>query len=76
MSTILETKSSKLLENPGEKRSGGDVGPRSASEKLRPVLLIVGSGEMLSTRQTSIDKTNDCVMNSERSALVRGSDPP
>ena len=26
--------------------------------------------------QTSIDKTSDCAMKSERGALVRGSDPP
>ena len=37
---------------------------------------MVRSGEIPSPRQTSIDKTNDCVMNSERNALVRGSDPP
>ena len=29
-----------------------------------------------SYRQTSIDKTNDCVMKSERGTLVGGSDPP
>ena len=34
------------------------------------------SGEIPSPWQTSIDKTNDCVMISERSALGRGSDPP
>ena len=38
--------------------------------------MLVRSGEIPSPRQTSIDKTNDCVMKSERSALVRGSDPP
>ena len=37
---------------------------------------LVRSGEIPSPRQTSINKTNDCVMNSEQSALVRGSDPP
>ena len=37
---------------------------------------LVRSGEIPSSRQTSIDKTNNCVMNSERGALVRGSDPP
>ena len=36
----------------------------------------VRNGEIPSPRQTSIDKTNDCVMKSERGALVRGSDPP
>ena len=32
----------------------------------------IRSGEIPSPRQTSIDKTNDCVMNSERGAPVRG----
>ena len=36
----------------------------------------IRSGEIPSSRQTSINKTNDCVMNSERGALVRGSDQP
>ena len=31
-------------------------------------------GEIPSVRQTSIHKTNDCAMKSERGALVRGSD--
>ena len=34
------------------------------------------SDEGPSSRQTSIDKTNDCVMISERSAFFSGSDPP
>ena len=34
------------------------------------------SGQVPSPEQTSIDKTNDCVMKSERGALVRGSNPP
>ena len=38
--------------------------------------MFIRSGEIPSPRQTSIDKTNDCTMKSERSALVRGSDPP
>ena len=33
------------------------------------------SGKIVSPRQTSIDKTNDSAMNSERGALVTGSDP-
>ena len=33
------------------------------------------SGEIVSPRQTAIDKTNDGVVNSERRARVRGSDP-
>ena len=34
------------------------------------------SGEIPRPRQTSTDKTNDCIMNSERGALVRVPDPP
>ena len=33
---------------------------------------MVRGGEIPSPRQTSIDETNDCAMNSERSALVGG----
>ena len=49
------------------------LGPRSALEKLSQTL--IRSGEVASPRQTSIDKTNDCLMKSERGALVRDSDP-
>ena len=45
-----------------------------AWEKLSQ--MSIRSGEIPSPRQTSIDKTNDCAMKSERGALVRGSDPP
>ena len=38
--------------------------------------MFVRSGKIPSPGQTSIDKTNDCAMKSERGALVRGSDPP
>ena len=38
--------------------------------------MFIRSGEIPSPRQTSIDKTNDCAMKSERGALVRDSDPP
>ena len=37
---------------------------------------LIRSGEIPSPRRTSIDKTNGCVMHSERRALVRDSDPP
>ena len=37
---------------------------------------VIRSGEIPSPRQTSIDKSNDCVMNSYRGTLVGGSDPP
>ena len=49
-----------------------DVGRRSA-QKTRSN---VRRGENASPRQTSIDKYYDCVMNSERGALIRGADPP
>ena len=38
--------------------------------------MFVRSGGIPSPGQTSIDKTNDCAMKSDRGALVRGSDPP
>ena len=38
--------------------------------------MLIRSGEIWSPRQTSIDKTNDCAMKSERGALDRDSDPP
>ena len=38
--------------------------------------MLIRSGEIPSPRQTSIDKTNDCAMETDRGALVRGSDPP
>ena len=37
---------------------------------------LIRSGEIPSPRQTSIDKTKDCFMNSDRGALARGSNPP
>ena len=37
--------------------------------------VLIRSGEIPSPRQTSIDKTDDCAMKSERGSLVRGSDP-
>ena len=42
--------------------------PKIGLRKLRRMFV--------SKRQTSIDKNKDCVMNSARSALVRGSNPP
>ena len=50
-------------------RSWAKIGQRKSQPNVR-------SGEIPSSRQTSIDKTNDCAMKSERGALVRGSDPP
>ena len=41
--------------------------------KLSP--MFVRTGEIPSLGQTSIDKTNDCAMKSERGAPVGGSDP-
>ena len=37
---------------------------------------LIRSGKIPSPRQTSIDKTYDFILNSERGALSRGSDPP
>ena len=37
---------------------------------------LIRSGDISSPRQTTTDKTNDCVMEYEWGALVRGSDPP
>ena len=74
MSINLQKKSSKPSKKNRKKKSWGDLGPRSAREKLSQML--VRSGEIPSLRQTSIDKTNDCAMKSERGALVRGADPP
>ena len=51
----------------------GQDRPENNSAKC---LMFVRSGEILSPGQTSIDKTNDCAMKSERGAPVRGSDPP
>ena len=74
MSINLQKKSSNPSKKNRKKKSWGDLGPRSAREKLSQML--VRSGEIPSLRQTSIDKTNDCAMKSERGALVRGADPP
>ena len=59
----------KLFKNPDKKKSWADLGPQLSQ-------MFVRSGEIPSPRQTSIDETNDCAMESERGALVRGSDPP
>ena len=67
-------KSFKLFKNPEKNNSWADLGQRSAWEKLSRTL--TRSGEIPSPRQTSIDKTNDCAIKSERGALVRGSHPP
>ena len=64
----------KLFKNPEKNHSWADLGPRSAWEKLSQ--MFVRSGEIPSPGQTSIDKTNDCAMKSERGAPVRGSYPP
>ena len=48
--------------------------PKKANLNSGPSL--VRSGEIPSPRRASINNTNDCVMISERSALVRASDPP
>ena len=53
------------------------LGPSWAKIGLRKLSqMFVRSGEIPSPGQTSIDKTNDCTMKSERGALVRASYPP
>ena len=52
MGVILETESSKLLEKPEKIYSGGDFGPRSASEKL---LWVIGSKRRDSESSADID---------------------
>lgn len=79
MSTILQKpKLQKLLGGGKQKRiKTGQIwvklkiGFRKTQPRYR-----VQSGESPSPRQTSTDQTNGCVMNCERGALVRGSDPP
>ena len=73
MSTNIEKNKFQTLKKKRKKYSLADVGPRSAWQKLSPML--IRSGEIPSPRQISMDKDNDCAMKSERAALVRGSDP-
>ena len=74
MGPFLQTESSKLLEKP-EKTI---LGPMLGQDRLQKNSggCLVRSGEIPSPRQTSIDETDDLVMNSERSALGRGPVPP
>ena len=74
MSTIVKMESSERWETPKETI----LGPMLGQDRLQKNSggCLVRSGEIPSPPQTSIDRTNDCVMNSERSALVAGSDPP
>ena len=62
----------------GQARKKQNLGPVLGQHRLEKNSggCLVRSGEIPSPRQTSIDKTNDCIMNYEQSALVRGSDPP
>ena len=74
MSTNLEKKVSNFSKTPKKENPGPildqDLPERNSSQ------MFARSGEIPSPGQTSIDKTNDCAVKSERSALVRGSDPP
>ena len=58
-----------------EKKILGQILGQDRPEK-NSAKCFIRSGEIPSPRQTSIDKTNDCVMNSERGAIVRCSEPP
>ena len=71
MSAILPTKTSKLLEKPRKTQVCG----RCWAKICLKTQAEVPSGEVPSLRKTSIDKTNNCLMNSGQGALVRGSDP-
>ena len=75
MSTNLQKTSSKLFKKQTNKKILGRSWAKIGLRKTQATCL-VRSGEIPSPRQTSIDKTSDCVINSERGALVRGSDPP
>ena len=73
MSTILQTESFKLLEKPEKNKYGADIAPASASEELRQMF---SPKRRDSESSTGIDRQNQRLRyNSERGALVRGSDP-
>ena len=74
MSTVFRGKSFKLFKKT-KNNTWADLGAKIGMRKTQAKCL-VRSGEIPSPRQTSIDKTNDCAMKSERGALVRGSGPP
>ena len=60
-----------------KKKLGPTLGQDRFQKTSGGCLLTVRGGEIPSLcRQTSIDKTNDCVMVSERGSLARDSDPP
>ena len=71
--TILQTENSELVETPKKTIPGAMLGQDRLEKNSGGCL--ARSGEIPSTRQTAIGKTKDCVRNSERSVLVRGSDP-
>ena len=71
----FEKKVSNLSRKPGKKTIPGPILGQDGPEK-KLSHMFVRSREIPSPGQTSIDKTNDCAMKSERGAPVRGSDPP
>ena len=73
MTTNLQKTSSKLKKSQ-KKYIVGRLWPKIGLRKVSQ--MIVGSGEISSPGQTSMDETNDCAMKCERGALVKGSDPP
>ena len=73
MSTNLRKKLSNFQKTRKKKILGrfwAKIGQRKLGQ------IFARSGEIPSPGQTSMDKTNDCAVKSERGALVRGSDPP
>ena len=75
MSTNLHKKMFQTLKKKRKKSFLGRCWAKIGLRKAQPSVWFQ-SREIPSPRQTSIDKTNDCVTKSERGALVRGSDPP
>ena len=75
MSANLHTKTFKLSKKKEEKKKPGQTLAQGRPDKSSAKCSF-RSGEIPSPRQTSIDQSNDCVMTSERGALVRGSELP
>ena len=73
-----EHKSSKkkfqTFQKPRKKKNPGPILGQDEPEKNSQ--MFARSGEIPSPGHTSMDKTNDCGVKSERGALVRRSDPP
>ena len=73
MSTILQTESSVILEDPEKTSLGPVLGHNLGHKTDQADIEFEAARFRVPDRHRS---TNDDVMNSERGALVRGSDPP